>query len=86
LDQAALTASQQGQGAAGYKSIAGGGGQSTQAQKAAAIGIGGAGAGAAPSGVMPGAAMAANIGAGGTGQPANVFKLPSASNLTFGGS
>jgi hypothetical protein len=30
--------------------------------------------------------MAANVGAGGTGQPANMFKLPSASNLTFGGS
>jgi hypothetical protein len=48
------------------------------------MGIGGAGA-VAPS-VMPGAAMAANLGAAGTGQPTNMFKLPSASNLTFGGS
>jgi hypothetical protein len=48
------------------------------------MGIGGAGA-VAPT-AIPGAAMAANVGAAGTGQPANMFKLPSASNLTFGGS
>ena len=79
-----MTASQQAQGAAATNTIAGGGGQASQAQKAASMGIGGAGA-VAPS-VMPGAAMAANLGAAGTGQSANMFRLPSASNLTFGGS
>jgi hypothetical protein len=49
------------------------------------MGIGGAGA-VAPAPVMPGSVMAANVGAAGTGQPANMFKLPSTSNLTFGGS
>ncbi len=77
-DRAALQSMQQAQSTAGYQATAGGGQQVGQTQKAAAMGIGGAGAIGTPS-VMPGAVMAANLEAGGTGRPANVFKLPSAS-------
>jgi hypothetical protein len=86
-DQAALAAQQQAQSASGFKSIAGGMGQSNQAQRAANIGMGGAGSMTpASTGMTTGMQAAANMGMGGTGQTQNQFKMPSSSGIKFGGS
>jgi hypothetical protein len=84
-DKEALTRAQQAQGAAGSQAVAGGAQPQTQAQKLNSMGIGGAGAIAGLRDVY-GGQVAANLGAGGTGQPSNTFQLPSIFNLTFGGS
>lgn len=84
-DKEALARAQQAQGAAGSQAVAGGAQPQTQAQKLNSMGIGGAGAIAGLRDVY-GGQVAANLGAGGTGQPSNAFQLPSIFNLTFGGS
>jgi hypothetical protein len=84
-DKEALARAQQAQGAAGSQAVAGGAKPQTQAQKLNSMGIGGAGAIAGLRDVY-GGQVAANLGAGGTGQPSNTFQLPSIFNLTFGGS
>jgi hypothetical protein len=89
-DQAALASAQQVQSSLGSRSVGGMGspiGAPSQAQKIANLGMGAGSSYTPASGGMGGAAQsAANIGAGGTGQPQNMFKLPSSSNIKFGGS
>jgi len=85
-DQAGLASAQQAQSALGSRSVGGMAGAPSQAQKIAGLGMG-AGSSYAPSGGIGGVAQAAaNIGAGGMGQAQNMFKLPSSSNIKFGGS
>ena len=83
VDQASLASSQQAQSALGAINVGGTANVPSQSQKIANLG---SGIGSLSVPIGGAAQYAANMDTGGTGRPQNTFKLPSLSNIQFGGS